>query len=386
MKILMTISSISPESGGPAKSVTGLSQGLATRGVSVSLFTIGTADNLIIDPRAGLPYQLSLQLPESSIFRGGRTIGRMADDLKKTLGEGGEAIIHNHGIWLPVNRLASRFARNNRVPLVISTRGMLEPWAMEFKKRKKRFAWELYQKRDLNTAVVIHATAVQEAENLRRLGLRQPIAVIPNGVDEPPSGAVEKPSDRERTILFLGRIHPIKGLVNLVEAWNRVRPEGWRVRIAGPDEGGHQGEIRERVGRYRLDEQFEFLGPVYDEKKWDLYAAADLFVLPSFSENFGIVVAEALASGVPAITTRGTPWKELVAHNCGWWVEPGIEPLAAALHEAVSLSDATRRDMGERGRALIKNGYSWSRIASDMSAVYGWILGGGSPPACVMTD
>jgi len=132
-----------------------------------------------------------------------------------------------------------------------------------------------------------------------------------------------------------------------------------------------------------LESSFEFPGMIADDDKWKLLGQADLFVLPSFTENFGMAVTEALAVGLPVITTRGTPWQELRARQCGWWIEIGVEPLAAALREAISLSDQERREMGERGRCLVEEKYSWSKIARDMLDVYRWVIGQGSEPACV---
>jgi len=183
--------------------------------------------------------------------------------------------------------------------------------------------------------------------------------------------------------LFLGRIHPVKGLKNLVEAWHRVRPAGWHCILAGPDKAGHQTELEALLRQRNLASVFEFPGMMEDEQKWALLREADLFVLPSFTENFGISVAEALACGVPVITTKGTPWRNLVDHRCGWWVDIGVEPLAAALRKATSLSDQQRYEMGQRGRRLIAEKYSWPKIGREMKAVYEWVLNGGTPPACV---
>ena len=386
MKILMTISSINRDSGGPSRSVTELSSALAARSIPISLFSIDTGETLVIDTTVEVPYRLYLQKTGTSYFSRNSAIQHMSDELKREIGETKDAIIHNHGIWMRVNHLASQIARNREVPLVISTRGMLEPWALQFKKYKKRLAWQLYQKRDLESSTVIHATALQEAENLRDLGFKMPIAVIPNGVDVPSWREATKKQERIRTVLFMSRIHPVKGLLNLVEAWMLIKPKRWRVVIAGPDENGHQKVVEDAIKRAQLQNQFEFVGAVHGEKKWDLYSSADIFALPSFSENFGIVVAEALACGVPVITTKGTPWEELETHNCGWWVDVGVQPLAEALKKVTSLSDQERSEMGMRGRLLVKDSYSWSKIAADMTSVYEWVLGGGAPPSCVITD
>jgi glycosyltransferase involved in cell wall biosynthesis len=294
-------------------------------------------------------------------------------------------ILHNHGLWLPCNHAAAAVAASLKIPLITTPRGMLAPWAVAHKSWKKRLAWGLYQKRDILGAACLHATAEHEYRHLRALGLRQPVAVIPNGI-EAPDAVTQKRTDEPRTILFVGRIYPVKGLLNLVAAWGKVRASGWRIVIAGPDEAGHQAEVRRAIADAGLEGCFEFPGPVHDEAKWDLYRAADLFVLPSFTENFGLVVAEALACGVPVITTRGAPWAELGERGCGWWVEIGAEPLAAALREAMSLSDAERREMGARGRLLVEEKYAWPEIAKQMVSVYEWVLGGGPPPECVRMD
>ncbi|HQC73212.1 MAG TPA: glycosyltransferase, partial [Candidatus Competibacteraceae bacterium] len=204
-------------------------------------------------------------------------------------------ILHDHGLWLPSNHYAAEAARQYRIPLMIQPRGMLEPWAIQHKGGKKRLALALYQRRDLATARVLVATAEQEYVNLRALGLRQPIAIIPNGVPLPDSDAVlarpPRPAGAPRTVLFLGRVYPVKGLLNLIDAWARVRPTGWRLQIAGPDEAGHLVEVLARARQAGASEAVDYVGAVDGAAKSALYRSADLFVLPSFTENFGVVVA-----------------------------------------------------------------------------------------------
>jgi glycosyltransferase involved in cell wall biosynthesis len=230
--------------------------------------------------------------------------------------------------------------------------------------------------------------------------------VIPNGVTLPTEVQKSEAGSRKsagRTILFLSRIHPKKGLLDLVEAWTAViqnsefgiqNSDMWRVVVAGGDENGHLAEVKAEIaklgarsreqGAKRFEESFQFIGEVADEAKWDLYRNADLFVLPTHSENFGIVIAEALACGMPVITTRGTPWEDLITHRCGWWVEIGAKPLAEALNEAMRLSDEERRAMGLRGRRLVEENYTWPAAAKKMMAVYRWMLESGLRPECVI--
>jgi glycosyltransferase involved in cell wall biosynthesis len=212
--------------------------------------------------------------------------------------------------------------------------------------------------------------------------LRQPIAVIPNGVHVPEkltAPAVQS----ERIALFVSRIHPKKGLLNLVEAWRIVRPEGWRMIIAGPDEGGHQSEVLSAIRAAGLERKFAFIGAVEGEEKWTLFRQASLFILPTFSENFGVAVAEALACGVPVITTKGAPWSSLSTQQCGWWIDIGVDPLAAALRTATQAEPEMLSRMGDRGRTWAARAFTWKAIAGEMRAVYEWVLRGGTVPPSI---
>lgn len=381
MHIFITIASIDPASGGPSRSVPNLARQLAQQGIAVRLKSIGnSAVNIVGDG-----YALELYPHTGTTLSKLNSISRMRCDLSIHVREhAGRSIIHDQGIWLLNNHVAVGVARKTKTPLIISTRGMLEPWAVNHKSFKKKIAWNLYQKNDLDSVDLFHATSQQEAENILKCGFRKPVAIIPNGVCVPPWRERTKSTDSRKTILFLSRIYPVKGLLNLVSAWQAIHDPNWRIVIAGPDEAGHKKEVMTAIAAAGLQDCFEFTGPVDDDAKWDWFLNADLFVLPSFTENFGIAVAEALACGVPVITTTGTPWQELVAHSCGWWVDIGVAPLVDALLEAIALSDIERSEMGQRGRDLVENGYSWARIGKEMAEVYSWVLGSGPKPATVL--
>jgi len=370
----MTVASLDPSTGGPARSIPSLGEALSKAAIDIQLF-INNKEGKSQD-RKTTPTSFSVN-PINKLDVTVRELQK--GKLNKTL-------IHNHGLWLPINHHTCVIARRFNIPLVISPRGMLEPWARSYKSWKKTIAWYLYQHRDLQRAAVLHATSEQEAANLKLLELRIPIAVIPNGVDIPelPEESVKK--GKIKTALFLSRVHPKKGLINLVRAWGKVHPAGWQVVIAGPDEGGYQADVEKEIQRHGLTDGFIFIGSVSDQEKWQHYSSADLFVLPTHSENFGIVIAEALASGTPVITTKGTPWQELETHKCGWWIDIGVEPLAKALEEAINLSPEERQAMGQRGRCLVEQNYSWDKIGQEMVAVYQWVLRGGGIPECVMMN
>jgi glycosyltransferase involved in cell wall biosynthesis len=190
----------------------------------------------------------------------------------------------------------------------------------------------------------------------------------------------------EHIALFLSRIHPKKGLLTLVEAWAMARPEGWRAVVAGPDDGGHRARVVSAVNSAGLTEVFSFLDEVEGEQKAALLQRSSLFVLPSFSENFGVAVAEALGAGVPVITTTATPWEGLEWHRCGWWVDPDAESLAGALREATDLSNDSRREMGERGREFVSREFGWLGVGRRMREAYEWILRGGATPSFIHAE
>jgi glycosyltransferase involved in cell wall biosynthesis len=216
------------------------------------------------------------------------------------------------------------------------------------------------------------------------MGFRQPIVIIPNGIDVPSRG---KERAGSRSVLYIGRLHPKKGLEMLLTAWARLETAhpDWTLTIAGPDNDGYERRVREMSDRLHL-RSLRLFGPVYGEAKWDLYRSADVFVLPTHSENFGIAVAEALAAGLPAVVTRGAPWSRLASRNAGWWVQTSVEGIYGGLHQAMNKSSSELEEMGRRGRQWMLDEFSWSHLAGQMSETYRWLVGAGSRPASVAID
>ena len=292
-------------------------------------------------------------------------------------------VIHDNGIWLPHNHRLAKLAAAKGLPRVVSTRGMLEPWALNHKRWKKRLAWWLYQQRDLRSTALLHATASREAGHLGNLSIGRAIMMVPNGVDLHSIAPLRVAESGVRTALFVGRIYPVKGLPLLVEAWAKVRPAGWKMKIVGPDEAGHLAEVERLIRQAGMEADFEIAGPLSGSALEQAYQNADLCILPSYTENFGMVVGEALAQGLPVITTQGTPWELLETERCGWWVPVSVDGIAAALEDATRKTSEELIAMGERGRAVVAERFAWDRIARQFVECYEWVLGKGEKPGCV---
>jgi glycosyltransferase involved in cell wall biosynthesis len=353
MKIFLSGTSFRSSYGGPARSVSRLAEALATTGAEVGLWS---ADGSVIDT------------PFLGAHSAVRRLGGSEKEALEVFGK--PDIFHDNGIWLPHNHRLAALASARDLPRVVSTRGMLEPWAMNHKRWKKRLAWALYQRADLCAASCHHVTSPGEAATVRGHHCQVAVREIPNGVDLPDLSAGQSPRERERVVLFVGRIYPVKGLPMLAEAWAKVRPAGWTVKIVGPDEAGHRGEVEEILKGLKIADDFVFTGELDGPEKRDAYASASLFILPSHTENFGMAIGEALAHGLPVIATHGTPWQVIESEGCGWWCPTTAEGLAAALEPATASSAETLREMGARARALVERNFSWHQVALDFAALY----------------
>lgn len=247
---------------------------------------------------------------------------------------------------------------------------------------EKQVFWRLLQRRAVACAAAFHATADSELNDIRRLGFRQPVCVLPNGVDIPPSQA--KSNTARRKLLFLGRVHPKKGVDILLRAWGAVerRFPDWDLLVAGPHEGAYLSDLQALSSRLGL-KRVEFCGPLYGERKWQAYRDASAYVLPTHSENFGMTVAEALAAGTPSIVTYGAPWRKLSELGAGWWIEIGVDSLVACLERVLVMSPEDLEKMGQAGRDWMVRDFAWDRIGAHFLATYQWLTDGGTAPAWV---
>lgn len=294
---------------------------------------------------------------------------RQVDDLLDQLRPD---LLHVNCCWTPDCAAIQRRAQRRGIPVVLTPHGMLEPWIV------RRHYWTrklpallLYQKAAIRKANCLQATAESERENLLRLGLNRHIEVVRLGID---AETIHLKSSwrRRRQILFLSRVHVKKGIGYLIEAADTLREllRGYKILIVGEGEPDYVASIQHQIAEKGLQDIVQLTGGVYGEKKWELFQTSDFFVLPTHSENFGLAIAESLASGTPVITTVGTPWSDLNSSQSGAWIEIGTQPLVDALRRFLSLSDEELERMGRNGRSLIEAQYSAKVMAQEMMEVY----------------
>jgi glycosyltransferase involved in cell wall biosynthesis len=288
-------------------------------------------------------------------------------------------IVHINCCWNPLCTYTQKWAQQLGYKTILTPHGMLEPWIMQRHHWTRKVpALCLYQKKAVQTADCIHATAESEKINLLKLGYNHNVAVVPNGI-EVENITVKSSWEKTKTVLYLSRIHSKKGIELLIDAVTQIKDvlNGYKIIIAGEGDAHYIQSLENRIQKQNVETFFDFIGGIYGEKKWELFHNTDVFVLPTYSENFGIVVAEALASGTPVITSKGTPWQELSTHRCGWWIDNDVDTIAKTLKEAIALPEEEYRQMGIRGRELIENNYAIEVVAEKMKALYKWILSGG---------
>lgn len=368
-KIIHCISSIDVSYGGPARSMPSICIAMKKNGVECLVVTKESKNpnsQKLLENGIPVIYKKEESYFSSTNFLDGLDISN--------------SIVHIQNIWDMSLHKVANFCKKNRIPYLISPRGMLEPWALRQKYLKKKLALSLYQKIDLENSSCVHATAESEMLHIRDLGIKAPIAIIPNGINVSSYPLKDyKFTQEKKRLLFLSRIHPKKGIDLLFEAWSLI-PTGvkadWELVIAGEGDSSYSIEdlnnlIKERYGSLNVS----IIGPQYGEQKLLCYHSANVFVLPTYSENFGMVIAEAMCCGVPVITTKGTPWREIEEKKLGWYIDLSVENLKNALEDAMNKSNSELEDMGRRSREHILENYSIDAVASKYKDLYSWING-----------
>lgn len=379
---------LSARAGGIAVSMFASSKALTRHGVTVEVF--GLRDSAFGSET--LPYPKGKVHIASAWNAPGL---RLAPALDRALAARDLDVLHQHGLWLYPSIATSRWRQRTGRPVVISPHGMLDPWALNNSGWKKRLARLLYEDRNLEGAACLHALNHEELRAFRDLGLRNPVAVVPNGVDLPSADdPLARPNflsaDHRQVLLFLGRIHPKKGLAETLMAWARARmlneqiAKDWVLVVAGWDDGGHVESLQKMARELGLEGSVYFPGPSFGEDKARVFAHANAFILASHSEGLPMAVLEAWAHRLPVLMTRACNLP--TGFEVGAAVEITVDPEALADNLVRYLSDPALPGRGEAGRDLVERCYSWDSAACDLIAVYRWLAGRASRPDCVVID
>jgi glycosyltransferase involved in cell wall biosynthesis len=391
MRVGFLVSSVSREAGGLFQSVRGLARAVMSEDVNASAFGIS-------DPNSALDV-LNWQPASVRTFETQFRAWGYSNQLVPALVAADLDILSTHGLWKYCSVASRRWHGRTARPYIVHPHGMLEPWALQNAGLKKRIAALLYENQHLRGAACFRALCEPEAQSIRSYGMRNPICVIPNGVDLPTrfqdSGFGVQDSELMRfaggrkVLLYLGRLHPKKNLANLIRAWKqalnsgRSSREGWVVAIAGWDQAGYERELKKLTSDYGLSASIRFLGPLFGQNKDAAFHACDAFVLPSLSEGLPMTVLEAWAHAKPVLITPECNLPEGFAAGAALQIGTALEEIATGLRQLTEMSDEDRRVMGNRGRTLVATKFSWPQIGEQMRCVYEWVLGGGEKPQTV---
>ena len=401
--------SVSRNAGGLYESVRRLVQCIAANNMEVCVFS-NLDEHTAADLAAWAPVSVKTFRP-----RWHRQFGYTPEFLP-ALAEFAPDITHTHGIWCYPSVVTNQYCRQSGTSYVISPHGMLDPWAVRNSRWKKAAAYFFYEAAHLRRAACLRALCESEARAFRALGLKNPIAIIPNGIDLPESGKPKAESGKppwqglvepgQKVMLFLSRIHPKKGLVNLLKAWGQNREAGsgkreaaeWTLAIAGWDQGGHEAELKQLCTELEIPfadvretpagskNPVVFLGPQFNEAKSACYANCDAFILPSFSEGVPMVVLEAWAYGKPVLMTPECNLPAGFARGAAIRIEPNAGSIARRLREFFEMTGAEQQLLGANGFNLVREQFAWPVLGGEMAGLYHWILGGGDRPRCLTDD
>ncbi|SKB05873.1 poly(glycerol-phosphate) alpha-glucosyltransferase [Prosthecobacter debontii] len=381
MKIALMMGSLSRLAGGLLEANRRLTQGWDQNGDDVQIF--GVKDRFTdADAKLWAPLK-----PITYPYLGPARFG-YAPQLDARLSSFAPDVLHSQGLWTYTSLAASRWKRRVGGLEVIHPHGMMDPWALRNSAWKKRVMAALFERRHLLTASCLRALCQSELESIRQYGFRGPVCVVPNGMDVPEistQGARHPNLPKgKKVLLYLGRLHPKKGLANLIRAWATLpNRHSWILVIAGWDDGGHSDDLKKLVAEVSVEDDVTFLGPQFGSDKEMLYRGCEAFVLPSFSEGLPMVVLEAWAFAKPVLMTPMCNLPEGFNGGAALSALPEVDSLVAGLTQMFAFSAEERERMGQAGRRLVQEQFSWRRVVEDLSEVNRWLVHGGSLPECV---
>lgn len=383
MNVVQTVPYIGDESSGPSYSVPALCTGTLHAGCQVALHVLSPVPRrdfefpVIGYERMRLPHPRFGRSPE--MLKGLRQACAKAD------------VIHNSSLWMFSNVYCDWARKGMKCKLVMQPRGAMSAWALANSKWAKRIFGFFFQYEVLRHVDMWVATAQSEYEDIRRLGYRQPVCILPNGIDLPSDEWVKTMKANmptRRRMYFLSRLHPKKNVEMLIKAWAKLEKlfADWDLIIVGPDADNPYADQMKALARDCDCQRVSFVGELKGEAKREFMVTSECIVLPTHSENFGMVIAESLACGTPAICSYGAPWEGLNAEKCGWWVPTRQEEFERAMSEMMAMPREKILAMGARGREWMRRDFSWDGIGMKMKAAYEWLVHGGERPEHVKID
>jgi glycosyltransferase involved in cell wall biosynthesis len=385
MKIGFVVDRVSRQAGGLFQSVRRLAQSLGVMDGEVRAFGIKDADS-VADLAEWQP------VPVQTFPSQGLRAWGYSNQLLSALLVADLDVLLTHGLWKYSSLASQQWHRRSGRPYIVHPHGMLAKWALKNSKWKKRIAGMLYEDRHLRDAACLRALCDAEAQSIRDYGLRNPVCVIPNGIDLPDSQVVRHApwsggAADGKVLLHLGRLHPKKNLLALIDAWATIRrttkSRDWLLVIAGWDEGGYKALLQRRARDLGIENNVHFSEPLFGEEKAAAYQKADAFVLPSLSEGLPMAVLEAWAFAKPVLITPECNLPEGFAANAAIQIGTASDSIRPGLFSLFEMSNAERIEMGARGRALAAERFAWPAIGEEMKRVCEWVIGGGPAPASV---
>jgi glycosyltransferase involved in cell wall biosynthesis len=347
----------------------------------------------------GIEQDLQLWLPfQPKIYKiiGPRSFG-FSPNLVYTLKRSNAQLLHLHVLWLYPSIASLR----SNIPFITTINGMLDEWAIKNSSFKKKIAFTLYEKAALQKAGCLQANTIKEYNDIRKFGLKNPVCIIPNGVDLPEDIAhlkLKEPAwqklinEDKKILLYLGRIHPKKGLSNLIKSWKKAidkKTNGsnqWNLVIAGWDQEGYEQELKRLVKESGMEKSVHFIGPQFNETKELAFAHANAFVLPSFSEGLPMAVLEAWAYELPVLITPQCNLPEGYEYNAALLIEPAVESITDGLIKLFALSETELKKIGTKGKQLVIQKFNWNNVAEQMHRIYKWMLNEGDIPENVILE
>ena len=394
MKILHIIENIDNSYGGPAKSVPFLIKYLNKIEVDNKIISVKLKEKEKND--ICQKNDIEIIASKYNSFKFFKYSKKLCSNIINEIND--NTILHTQSLWNYPPYCAYKISKKYGLPLVMSIRGNLYDWNLNKSKWKKDLSLNLFQMKMFKEASCLHATEINELKAIRKLGIKTPVALISNAIE---IEEFEKLSSQEeakknlnldknkRYILFMSRIYSKKGLEYLINSFIDLEnnfPQ-WEILIAGPIyDNSYFEKINQNIKKSKIENKVHYFGMVNGKKRLDLFASSELFILPAHTENFGMVIGEAMACGLPVITTEGTPWEVLNKKNAGWWIKLDNKSITKALREAMLKNRIDLEKMGINGYKIIQEDFTWERVASQMKEVYSWLLNKKSKPSFVFED